>query len=124
MEISDAVNRFREYGYPILLDDFGSGFSSLNVLKDISFDIIKLDRSFLGRSEITYANKSIISSIVNLSRDLNVEVLCEGVENEAQARFLKGIGCKMAQGFFYAKPMAVEDFEMLYDKIGNKRKQE
>ena len=124
MEISDAVNRFREYGYPILLDDFGSGFSSLNVLKDISFDIIKLDRSFLGRSEITYANKSIINSIVILSRDLNVEVLCEGVENEAQARFLKGIGCKMAQGFFYAKPMAVEDFEMLYDKIGSKRKQE
>ena len=53
-----------------------------------------------------------------------MEVLCEGVENEAQARFLKGIGCKMAQGFFYAKPMAVEDFEMLYDKIGSKRKQE
>ena len=114
--------RFREYGFPILLDDFGSGFSSLNVLKDISFDIIKLDRSFLGRSEFTYANKSIINSIVNLSRDLNVEVLCEGVENEAQARFLKGIGCKMAQGFFYAKPMAVEDFEMLYDKIGSKGK--
>ena len=94
------------------------------MLKDISFDIIKLDRSFLGRSEITYANKSIISSIVNLSRDLKVEVLCEGVENEAQARFLKGIGCRMAQGFFYAKPMAVEDFEMLFDKIGSKRKQE
>ena len=75
MEISDAVNRFREYGYPILLDDFGSGFSCLNVLKDISFDIIKLDRSFLGRSEITYANKSIINSIVNLSRDFSMRSL-------------------------------------------------
>ena len=114
-EIRDSVRQFKQYGYSIWLDDFGAGYSSLNVLKEVPFDVIKIDRSLLGSGEIASANKSIISSIISLSGDLHMEVLCEGVENATQRNFLLGFGGIQAQGFFYARPMSCQDFEALME---------
>lgn len=114
-EIRDSVRQFKQYGYSIWLDDFGAGYSSLNVLKEVPFDVIKIDRSLLGSGEIASVNKSIISSIISLSGDLYMEVLCEGVENATQRNFLLGFGGIQAQGFFYARPMSCQDFEALME---------
>lgn len=114
-EIRDSVRQFKQYGYSIWLDDFGAGYSSLNVLKEVPFDVIKIDRSLLGSGEIASVNKSIISSIISLSGDLHMEVLCEGVENATQRNFLLGFGGIQAQGFFYARPMSCQDFEALME---------
>lgn len=117
-EIRDSVRQFKQYGYSIWLDDFGAGYSSLNVLKEVAFDVIKIDRSLLGSGEIASTNKSIISSIVRLAGDLHMEVLCEGVENAAQRNFLLGLGGIQAQGFFYARPMSCLDFEKIMENGG------
>ncbi len=117
-EIRDSVRQFKQYGYCIWLDDFGAGYSSLTVLKEVPFDVIKIDRSLLGSGEIASANKSIISSVVGLSSALHMDVLCEGVENATQRNFLLGLGNIQAQGFFYARPMHCQDFNALVEGGG------
>ena len=97
------------------MDDFGSGYSSLNLLKDIPFDLIKLDKEFLGRGEISKKNKILIKGIIALCKELDIPLLCEGVETKGQVNFLKQSGCSLVQGFYFAKPMPVEDFEKIYD---------
>ncbi|MFT4300396.1 MAG: GGDEF domain-containing phosphodiesterase [Desulfovibrio sp.] len=114
-EISESVRQLKQFGYSIWLDDFGAGYSSLNVLKDVPFDFIKIDRGLLGTGEIAPTNKSIINSVVRLAEDLNMGILCEGVENASQRDFLSRLGRIQAQGFYYAHPMSLEDFEHLLD---------
>ncbi|GAB6168324.1 EAL domain-containing protein [Clostridium carnis] len=116
-----ALNKLKEIGFKISLDDFGSGYSSLNMLKDIPIDIIKLDRLFLkGKSE-SEKGKIIISNIVKMAKELNLGVISEGVETIDQANFLKSIGCNLVQGYLYAKPMTVTDFEKKQLKIINEK---
>ncbi|WP_167958337.1 putative bifunctional diguanylate cyclase/phosphodiesterase [Anaerosporobacter faecicola] len=110
-EAMDTVKQFRQSGFVVSIDDFGSGFSSLNLLKDIETDIIKLDRQFFREGEMHREEQIIISSIVHMAKQLNMKVLSEGVETSAQSEFLKGILCDMAQGFYFAKPMPLENFE-------------
>lgn len=114
-EISESVRQLKQYGYSIWLDDFGAGYSSLNVLKDVPFDVIKIDRGLLGTEDIAPTNKSIINSIVRLSEDLEMGILCEGVEKASQREFLSRLGEIQAQGFLYARPMSPENFTSLME---------
>ncbi len=93
------------------MDDFGSGYSSLNLLKDLSFDILKLDRGFLIETTDTKRGKIIISKIVEMAKAIDIKVICEGVETYEQVEFLKEIGCDKVQGYLFAKPMVLDEFE-------------
>lgn len=100
--ISQALDQLREKGYEIWLDDFGSGYSSLNVLKDYQVDLIKLDMGFLRN--FTAKSRSIIASVITMAKDLGVKTLVEGVETKEQADFLAAMGCGRMQGYFLANP--------------------
>ncbi|SEH63953.1 EAL domain, c-di-GMP-specific phosphodiesterase class I (or its enzymatically inactive variant) [Ruminococcus flavefaciens] len=97
---------FHEAGFAIFMDDFGSGYSSLNVLKDYSFDVLKIDMRFL--SDIGMRSKKILSSVVNMAKAIGIHTLAEGVETREQILFLRTIGCEMLQGYYYSKPMSSE----------------
>ena len=97
---------FHEAGFAIFMDDFGSGYSSLNVLKDYSFDVLKIDMRFL--SDIGIRSKKILSSVVNMAKAIGIHTLAEGVETKEQITFLRTIGCEMLQGYYYSKPMSSE----------------
>ncbi|MCR5346226.1 MAG: EAL domain-containing protein [Fretibacterium sp.] len=104
-----GIEKFRQNGYEVWMDDFGSGYSSLNVLKDYSFDTIKFDMKFLsdfGRSEKT---RFILSSNLSMTKQIGVQSLAEGVETEEQLTLLKDIGFEKAQGFLFGRPMMLDD---------------
>ncbi|SKB92301.1 diguanylate cyclase (GGDEF) domain-containing protein [Lachnospiraceae bacterium] len=101
------IDRFHSAGYQVWMDDFGSGFSSLNVLKDFDFDEIKIDMLFL--SNFNERSKSIIRHTIMMAKDLGVKTLAEGVETKEQFEFLKSIGCQKIQGSYFGKPMAPAD---------------
>ncbi|MBE5963574.1 MAG: EAL domain-containing protein [Lachnospira sp.] len=110
VEIVGLINKLRRVGFSIAIDDFGSGYSSLNLLKDVSFDVLKIDRIFLVQTENSERSKYIIGKIIELAHGLDSKVVCEGVETIEQVNMLKSMGCDIAQGYFYAKPMPIEDF--------------
>ncbi len=103
----------KKVGFKISVDDFGSGFSSLNLLKEFPANTLKIDKAFLDETTNSQRSKDIVKSIVDMAKNINMEVICEGVETREQADFLKEIGCEMAQGYLFAKPMPREDFEEL-----------
>ena len=107
--VSGVLKKLHEYGYVVEMDDFGSGYSSLNILKDLEVDVIKLDMRFLS-GEIGGRGGTIISSIVQMAKWLGTPVIAEGVETVEQADFMKSIGCKYVQGYLYSKPVPVEEF--------------
>ena len=110
--LSCFVQTMRENGVSTSIDDFGTGYSSLNLLKDLNVDIIKLDKSFLKNMEKHRENDVIvIKNIVNMVNDLDMEVIAEGVETQKQAEFLRGINCRMAQGFLFDRPLPRAEFE-------------
>ena len=104
-----------------MMDDFGSGYSSLNVLKDMPVDVLKIDMKFLSKDTEDGRSESIIASIVRMAKWLNMSCIAEGAETSTQVQFLKNIGCEFAQGYYYSKPLPIKDFErkMLEDG-GNK----
>ncbi len=111
----DVISRFRRAGYEIWMDDFGSGYSSLTMLKDYSFDTLKMDMRFLV--PFTDKAKSIMRSTVSMAKDVGMKTLAEGVETKEQLDFLRSIGCGMIQGYYYGKPEPVLDvFEHLEQK--------
>lgn len=103
----EQVGALREAGFEVWMDDFGSGYSSLNSLRNYEFDLIKLDMEFIGGSGNEKA-REIVAGVVQAARKLGIGTLAEGVESEEQALFLESIGCDMAQGFFYTKPLPLE----------------
>ncbi len=105
------INRFRSGGYQVWMDDFGSGYSSLNVLKDFKFDEIKLDMKFL--SAFDDDSKSIIESMVLMAKKLGIQTLAEGVETAEQLAFLREIGCEKAQGYLISKPAPLSELRKL-----------
>lgn len=115
-DILIPIKELKSLGYCIQLDDFGSGYSSLNLLKNIPFDLIKLDKGFLGRGEISDKNKILIKGIIQLCTDLEIPLLCEGVETAEQIEFLKKIGYFTLQGFYFSKPTCVNKFERIYNE--------
>lgn len=115
-QIIKIVKEFKKLGFTMEIDDFGSGYSSLNTLKDVPADIVKLDMRFLEGEENLGRGGNIIESIVRMTKWLGMSVIAEGVETVAQADFLKTIGCDIIQGYLYAKPMPVQDYEALIEK--------
>lgn len=108
---SDVVRKMKECGFTMLMDDFGSGFSSLNMLKTTPFDVLKIDRIFLSEFMESERGRKIIAHTISMSRDIGLNIIAEGVETGAQAQFLKSCGCDIAQGFYYLKPVPVEEFD-------------
>lgn len=100
-------------GYRLLMDDFGSGYSSLNTLKNTPFDVLKIDKDFLSSSMESQRGQKIISHTINMSQDIGLEMIAEGVETREQADFLYHCGCNAAQGFLYSRPIPADDFDKL-----------
>lgn len=110
----ELIEKLRNAGFIVEMDDFGSGYSSLNMLKDIRVDVLKFDLHFLRNSSDIERSRKIIKSLMELSRELEMPAISEGVETEEQVEFLKGIGCDLFQGYYFAKPMDVKTFEEKY----------
>ena len=108
--IQNVVKKFHDYGYIVEMDDFGSGYSSLNILKDLEVDVIKLDMRFLV-GEIGGRGGIIISSVVQMAKWLKTVIIAEGVETMEQADYMKSIGCNHVQGYLYCKPVPIPEFE-------------
>jgi len=109
--VDDVVRAMKDAGFTTLMDDFGSGYSSLNTLKTSQFDVLKIDRGFLSEFMESSRGRKIISHTISMSRDIGLDIIAEGVETPEQAEFLKNCGCDAAQGFFYSKPISVEEFD-------------
>ena len=109
-QLIDNVKRLKKHGFQVSIDDFGSGFSALNLLKDLEVDTIKIDQSFLHGSGETKRGKKVIRNIISMCLDLKLDVVTEGIETREQVDFIKQCGCQIAQGFYYAKPTCVEEF--------------
>ena len=101
------IKSFREKGYGVWMDDFGSGYSSLNILKDFEFDVLKMDMKFL--SSFTVKSKAIMKSVITMAKDIGIMTLAEGVETEEEVEFLKEIGCGRLQGYYFGKPEPLEE---------------
>lgn len=120
--IMKTIKRLHNLGFKIMMDDFGSGYSSLNVLKDMDVDYLKIDMKFLQQDDaVNGKGEKVLTSVVRMAKWLHLPSIVEGVETEEQVDFLKCIGCEFAQGFYYAKPMPVVDYEMY---IAHERKKE
>lgn len=121
-ETHDNIMRLKEDGFTLLMDDFGSGYSSLNVLKDTQFDIIKIDRAFLQDFLGSDRGQKIVENIIRMTSDIGLPMVAEGVETKAQAESLLQYGCNVAQGFYYARPMTVEDFQIRKEEQENRER--
>lgn len=112
----DIINKIHEAGFSCSIDDFGSGYSSLNMLKDMHVDVIKLDREFLKFSQQNEERgHQIIANVIQLVKSLGAKNVTEGVEKENEVEFLKSVGCDMIQGYYFSKPLPVEEFEDYYN---------
>ncbi len=114
--LTDVLDQLHSKGYVVEMDDFGSGYSSLNVLKDLAVDVIKLDMRFLS-GNIGGRGGTIISSVVHMAKWLGTPVIAEGVETMEQADYMKSIGCRYIQGYLYAKPLEEEDFRRKMEQL-------
>lgn len=110
--IDSTVKRLREAGFLVMMDDFGSGYSSLNMLKSIAVDVIKIDMRFLEiQEEEEQKGIGILEAIVNMARLMGLPIIVEGVETLRQENMLRGMGCRYTQGYYYYKPLPIEQFE-------------
>ncbi|MCR5501829.1 MAG: bifunctional diguanylate cyclase/phosphodiesterase [Lachnospiraceae bacterium] len=107
------IKRLKELGFVISMDDFGSGYSTLNFMKTLPVDVIKIDGGFFMKSEMDRKNRAVISAIMQLSQNLEFETISEGVETEEQVNFIREQGGRFVQGYYFYKPMPAEEFEKL-----------
>jgi EAL domain-containing protein (putative c-di-GMP-specific phosphodiesterase class I) len=112
-----TVKKLKEFGFKIYVDDFGTGYTSLQTLNNVSIDVIKLDQSLLINNDLR--GKCIINELVQLAKSLNIKTVMEGVENCEQASFFKEIGCDYIQGYYFARPMPVNEYEILIENYEN-----
>lgn len=115
--LKQEVDRIRDNGLEVWMDDFGSGYSSLNTLQDYNFDVIKIDMIFLKNYSTSLSAREILASVVNMCKRIGIRTLAEGVETEEQMEFLKNIGCEKLQGFLFDRPIRLHD---LWEKLENK----
>ena len=106
-----VIVKLHAMGFSISMDDFGSGYSSLNTLKDLDIAELKLDKEFLSEQSTSRRGRMIIESVIHLARALSITTVAEGIEDQAQLEFLESIHCDIGQGYYFAKPMPVEEFE-------------
>lgn len=112
----DTVKKLKAYGFHVSMDDFGAGYSSLNSLKDIPLDVLKLDGEFFKGDDDDGRGEIVVKEAIQLARNLDMRVVAEGIEKKEQVDFLAGQGCDMIQGFYFAKPMPVAEFEEKVEK--------
>lgn len=114
----ETITELKNNGFVILMDDFGSGYSSLNIIKDIPFDIMKIDMRFLESFDsINSKSSAVLNVIVQLAKALNLQTIAEGVETKSQVEFLNSIECPSIQGYYFSKPLPIEKFEKLKTKL-------
>ena len=114
--IMKTMSNLHQLGFKIMMDDFGSGYSSLNVLKDMEVDYLKVDMKFLQDQEFNGKGEKVLTSVIRMAKWLHLPSIVEGVETLEQVDFLKCIGCEYAQGYYYEKPMTVADYEAFIAK--------
>ena len=114
--IKSECDKMRDLGYSIWIDDFGSGYSSLNTVAEYNFDVLKLDMVFMRSYESNPKTEKLLSFIMEGARAMGVAPLCEGVETQQQFEFLKSIGCERAQGYYFGKPMPEADLLKAIDE--------
>ena len=112
------VEQLHEKGFTVMMDDFGSGYSSLSVLKDIRVDMLKIDTRFFDDAHVAGRGENIVASIVRMAKWLNIPAVAEGVEREEQVDFLRSVGCDYVQGFYFARPMPIDEYERLIGESG------
>lgn len=115
-QISRKALQLKEEGFTLLMDDFGSGYSSLNILLETPFDVIKLDRKFIENMMVSDKGRLILEQVVSMANKLELGLLAEGVETKEQVDLLQSIGCDQVQGYYYAKPMPEDEFFALLEK--------
>ncbi|SDY03290.1 EAL domain-containing protein [Eubacterium barkeri] len=117
--IQDTIAKLHDNGFIVMMDDFGSGYSSLNVLKDVEFDVLKIDMIFFEGSAIKGRQQNIIASIIRMAKWLGLPIIAEGVETLEQVTFLRDMGCECVQGYYFARPMPAADYEVLLEEHQN-----
>ena len=110
-----TLSQLRDRGFKVSIDDFASGYSSLSLLKRMPVDVLKIDKGFFSGDHIREKDSILLSSVIEMADKMNIDIICEGVETEEQVDFLRHSKCDTAQGFFYAKPVPVGDFEDLLE---------
>lgn len=123
-QLMDAIIYLQRQGFSILMDDFGSGYSSLNMLKDMPIDILKIDMKFLDEVSVSGRAANVLTSVVRMAKWLEMEVVAEGVETKAQFDMLRSIGCDCVQGYYFSKPVPVAQFQLLLTSQGIAHKKE
>ena len=109
--LGNVIREFRQDGYQVWIDDFGSGYSSFNNLQVYDFDVLKIDMNFMRTFDQNPKSRIIISTIVDMAKKLHIHTLTEGVETKEQYEFLKRIGCELIQGYYFGKPTPIEEFQ-------------
>lgn len=112
--ILNTVAKLRAYGFMVSMDDFGAGYSSLNSLKELQLDVLKIDADFFRGDHVKERGMLIVSEVINLAKKLNMKIVAEGIESREQVEFLTEQECDLIQGYFYAKPMAITEFTEKY----------
>ncbi len=117
-EIKETVRQLQAHGFLVMMDDFGSGYSSLNMLSQLSVDVLKVDAQFLHMEQEETEERSIhiLESVVNMAKTMGIPIIVEGVETAAQTSFLHDLGCRYIQGYHFYRPMLVSDFEALISR--------
>lgn len=110
----ETLENLHNLGFRIAMDDFGSGYSSLNVLNKLSIDVLKLDREFLNDASNSEKGKIVMNDIITMAKHLDMQIVCEGVETKEQVQYLQTTECDKIQGYYYAKPMSLINFEKEY----------
>jgi EAL domain-containing protein (putative c-di-GMP-specific phosphodiesterase class I) len=115
-ELFAEMSSLKGHGFNIMMDDFGSGYSSLNMLRNAPVDTLKIDRFFLDEIMATDRGKIIVEASVRMAKQLGLAVIAEGVETQEQLDFLASIDCDIVQGYYYSRPVPVNEFEIFMEK--------
>ena len=115
-KVNALTESLKSKEFKIEIDDFGAGYSSLNLLSELTFDVIKIDMSFIRKIDKGEKNKGLLTMILKLCKDFNVTSVAEGVETDEHYKFLKEHGCDVIQGYYFSKPLPAEEFEKFIEK--------
>ena len=115
-ELLEAIHELRAMGFVVEMDDFGSGYSSLNMLSSMPIDVLKMDMSFVRNIEKSETDMRLATLIVDIAKNLNLHVIAEGVERAGQLSLLKNAGCDLVQGYYFSRPLPAEEFEKLIER--------
>ena len=111
------LEELRKAGFTLEMDDFGSGYSSLNTLKDINVDVLKVDMGFIKETKNVKKSRIILASVIKMAKELNLLIITEGVETEEQVDNLTKLGCDVFQGYYFSKPIPIHEFENKYNVV-------